>query len=520
MIEPAVGIELASILVVVVPILAAVIPIAFGRLSEWVGVGTALAATAVQAVLAGVLAWTTLSDGEEIVTEIGGYGPSQGGIALVVDGMSALVVALIGVAGLAVAVASLDDRRRDTFYSLYLLLVAGLAGVCVTGDVFNLYVFLEISGLAAYALIASDGTGRSALAALKYLIMGTVGASLYLIGVGYAYVSTGYLNMRDLAPALAEAGYTDPLVLGAFAFVAAGLAIKIALFPVHTWQPDAYTTAPDRVTALIAALVSTTAAYALARLSLTVFTVEFFAANPVVQQVLLAVAATSVVAGSLLAVLQSRVKRMLAYSSVSQFGLVVVGIALLEGPALVGAVVHLIGHAIVKGGLFLGVAAFAGAYGVTTVEEYDGLGERAPYASAAFAVLALALVGVPPTVGFVGKLYVAIGAVEAGAWPLVAVIVASTVLTLGYVLRLLERIYFTDPAPDRAARAAADGGPGGGSEGGPVGLSGRPVSRRRSAGRAIVAVTVAAAIAAVVLGFAGAGIESLLEPTVSTLLDN
>lgn len=516
MIEPAIGIELLPILVVVGPILAAVIPLAFGRLSESVGVGTALATTAVHAVLAGALAWTTLAGGEEVVTEIGGYGPSQGGIELVVDGISALVVALIGVAGIAVAVASLDDRRRDTFYSLYLLLVAGLSGVSVTGDVFNLYVFLEISGLAAYALIASDGTGRSALAALKYLVMGTVGASLYLVGIGYAYVSTGYLNMRDLAPALAEAGYGDPLVLAAFAFMAAGFAIKIALFPVHTWQPDAYTTAPDRVTALIAALVSTTAAYALARIVFTVFTVEFFAANPIVQQVLLAVAGTSVVAGSLLAVLQSRVKRMLAYSSVSQFGLIVVGIALLEEAALVGAVVHLIGHAIVKGGLFLGVAAFAGSYGVTTVEEYDGLGERAPYASAAFAVLALALVGVPPTVGFVGKLYVAIGAVEAGAWAIVTVIVASTVLSLGYVLRLLERMYFTDPGIDEYATAAADGG----RDRGPDGLAGRPVSRRRSAGRAIVAVTVAAAVAAVVLGFAGAELESLLEPTVTTLLEH
>ncbi|WP_276257085.1 proton-conducting transporter membrane subunit [Halomontanus rarus] len=522
-------VALLSVLVVVVPILAAVLPLAFGRLSDSVSVGVALVASAVNAVVASVLAWVTLSGGERIVTEIGGFPASQGGIELAVDGMSAVVVALIAVVGFAVAVASLDDRRQNTFYSLYLLLVAGLSGVCVTGDVFNMYVFLEISGLTAYALIASDGTGRSALAALKYLIVGTVGASLYLIGIGYAYVSTGVLNMYDLSELLADVGYADPLVLSAFAFMATGFAIKIALFPLHTWQPDAYTEAPDRVTALIAALVSTTAAYALARIVFTVFTVEFFATNPIVQQALLAIAATSVVAGSVLAVLQTRVKRMLAYSSVAQFGLVVLGIGLLEEFALVGAIIHLVGHAIIKGGLFLGVAVFAGALGATTVDDYDGLGERAPYTSAAFAVLAISLVGVPPTVGFVGKLYIAIGAVNEGAWPLVAVIVVSTVLTLGYVLRLIERMYFTSPASlEGTTPAAADGGEPpsssastSGSDAGSDSASGATpdLAASRHPGPAIVAVVIVAAVASLVLGFAGAGIESILEPTVNTLFD-
>ncbi|WP_247728468.1 proton-conducting transporter membrane subunit [Halovivax limisalsi] len=511
---------LLPILLVVVPLVAAAGILAIGRLFGATGIGLSLLATAVQAAMALYLAGRTLLGGDGVRTTIAGFPAEEGGIELFVDGVSALVVLLIAAVGVAVLVASVDERRSDSFYSLYVLLLAGLSGLAVTNDVFNMYVFLEISGLAAYALIASDGTGSSALAALKYLIVGTVGASLYLIGVGYAYVATGYLNMVQLAetlPEVGEFGYADPQVQAAFGLIAAGFAIKIALFPVHTWQPDAYTEAPDRMTALIAALVSTTAAYALARVALDVFTPAFFAANPIVHDLVLAVAAASVIAGSVLAVLQSEVKRMFAYSSVSQFGLVVVGIFLLNDTALVGAIVHLVGHAIVKAGLFLGVAGFAAAYGLRTVDDYAGLARRAPWASAAVAVLALALVGIPPTVGFVGKLFVAIGAVEQDAWVLVAVIVASTVLTLGYVLRLLERMYFTDPAPasgesTAGADVAADGGASTDRQSQSGGSDGRIA-------RPLLAVVIVAALASIGLGLLGAWFDAVLEPAVEVLLE-
>ncbi|ELZ14196.1 monovalent cation/H+ antiporter subunit D [Halovivax asiaticus JCM 14624] len=529
---------LLPILLVVVPLVTAAFLLAVGRFVGGAGRVLALVATLANTAIAFVLAGETLGqDGRPIRTEIAGFPAAEGGIELFVDGISAVVLGLIALVSLGVLVASFDRRRQDSFYALYVLLMAGLSGMVVTNDLFNLYVFLEISGLATYALIASDGSGRSALASLKYLLVGTVGASLYLLGVGYAFVATGYLNMVQLEGAFAEIGHQEPLVQTAFALIAAGLVIKIALFPVHTWQPDAYTEAPDRVTALVAALVSTTAAYALVRISLGVFTPAFFEANSLIHTLLLALAGASVVAGSVLAVMQREVKRMLAYSSVAQFGLVVLGIYLLNGTALTGTVIHLLGHAIIKVGLFLGVAAFATAYGVRTVSEYDGLAERAPYASAAVAVLALALVGMPPTVGFVGKFYIAIGAFEAGAWALLAIIVASTVLTLGYVMRLLERMYFADP-PDSspvsppAADLSTDGGdptdesatdgdhtvdeP---SNDGPS----NDVSRTDTAAagrisRPLLAVVIVAALATLALGVLGSTIEGALAATVEVLV--
>ncbi|MFC3958290.1 proton-conducting transporter membrane subunit [Halovivax cerinus] len=514
---------LLPVLLVVGPLVTAALMLALGQVIDGAGRALSLIATVANAAIASVLAWETLVRGASIRTEIAGFPAGEGGIELFVDGISAALVVLIALVGLGVLVASLDHRRPDSFYALYVLLIAGLSGMAVTNDLFNLYVFLEISGLATYALIASDGSGRSAVAALKYLLVGTVGASLYLLGVGYAFVTTGYLNVVQLQEAFSAVGYEDPLVRTAFALIAAGLAIKVALFPVHTWQPDAYTEAPDRVTAVVAALVSTTAAYALLRVSLDVFTPAFFAANPWIVTLLLAIAGASVVAGSVLAVLQREVKRMLAYSSVSQFGLVVLGIYLLNETALVGSVIHLLGHAVIKAGLFLGVAAFATAYGVSTVDEYDGLADRAPYASAAVAVLALALVGVPPTVGFVGKFYIAVGAFEAEAWALLAIIVASTILTLGYVMRLLERMYFADPpdpAPTAPPPVAGQNGDistdGGETTDAP---SREPTVRGTGTiARPLLAVVVGAAVAAVGLGLLGGVLETAFESAVEVLV--
>ncbi|MFP4188666.1 MAG: proton-conducting transporter membrane subunit, partial [Halobacteriales archaeon] len=342
--------------------------------------------------------------------------------------------------------------RSNSFYSGYLLLTAGLIGVTVTADVFNLYVFIEITGLAAYALIASGGDGRSAYAALKYLLVGTVGASLYLIGVAYAFVATGTLNMADLSARLADVGYGNTVVLASFAFIVAGLGVKVALFPLHTWQPDAYSAAPYGVAGYVSALVSTVAAYALGRVVLTVYTTGFLSANPAVSSGLVYFGALSIVAGSVLAVYQTDVRRLLAYSSVSQFGLIVTAFGIGNPTSVFGGVVHLFGHAIMKGALFLAVGIIAYRLGVTRLNEYAGVARQMPYAGAAFTVLALSLVGVPPAVGFVGKWYVAVGAVRAGETGVAVVIFASTLLTLMYVVRIVDRMYYGD------YDAVADGG--------------------------------------------------------------
>ncbi|OTF01466.1 monovalent cation/H+ antiporter subunit D family protein [Halorubrum sp. SD683] len=484
------------VLLVVLPILGAAVPPLASLRYDRVGWAVATATALGHAVLAGALAWTVWTDGV-VRYAVGGF-VAPYGIELVADGLTILLVALISAVSLGVlAYARHAGPHENSFYSQFLLLVAGLSGMTVTGDVFNLYVFLEITGLAAYGLVASGPGARSAVAALKYLIIGTIGASLYLLGVGYALAATGTLNMADLSDKLAAAGYDSTLVLTAFGLIVAGLLVKVALFPIHTWQPDAYADSPDSVSAFISALVSTVSAYALARVLFSVFTVDFLEAVPIARQALVAVACVSIVAGSALAVAQSDVQRMLAYSSVSQFGLVIAGFAIATPLAVVGATVHLVGHAVMKGGLFAATGIIERKTGATTVGGYAGIAGRAPAATGAFTLLALAMVGVPPAVGFMGKWYIVLGAVNAGSWPVVAVLLASTLLTLAYFARLAERLYFAEAtiAPEAVA---ADGG--------------------ERVSTAMIVTVVVAAVLAVGLAAAVPVIDQLIDMTVFELM--
>ena len=484
------------VLLVVLPILGAAVPPFASLRYDRIGWAVATVTTLGHAALAGALAWTVWTDGI-VRYAVGGFAAPYG-IELVADGLTILLVVLISAVSLGVlAYARHAGPHANSFYSQFLLLVAGLSGMTVTGDVFNLYVFLEITGLAAYGLVASGPGVRSAVAALKYLVIGTIGASLYLLGVGYALAATGTLNMADLSVKLADAGYDSTLVLTAFGLIVAGLLVKVALFPIHTWQPDAYADSPDSVSAFISALVSTVSAYALARVLFSVFTVDFLEAVPIARRALVTVACVSIVAGSALAVAQSEVQRMLAYSSVSQFGLVIAGFAIATPLAVAGATVHLVGHAVMKGGLFAASGIIERKTGATTVGGYAGIAGRAPAAAGAFTVLALAMVGVPPAVGFVGKWYIVLGAVDAGLWPVVVVLLASTLLTLAYFARLGERLYFAEAtiAPESVA---ADGG--------------------ERVSTAMIVTVVVAAVLAVGLTAAVPVVDQLLDKTVFELM--
>jgi len=476
--------------VIALPVLASVVPLVASFWREKVGWHVALVALSANAVVVATVVRSFVADGR-LSHEVGGVDVPYG-IELALDGLSAPVLVVVAVVSLCTLVYTRNaGPRSNSFYSGYLLLTAGLVGVTVTADVFNLYVFIEIMGLTAYALIASGGDGRSAYAALKYLLLGTVGASFYLIGVAYAFVATGTLNMADLSVRLADVGYGDTVVLASFVFIVAGLAVKVALFPFHTWQPDAYSAAPYGVAGYVSALVSTASAYALGRLVLTVYTPDFLASNAVVSTALVYIGALSIVAGSVLAVFQTDVRRLLAYSSVSQFGLIVAAFGVANEASVFGGVVHLFGHALMKGGLFLAAGIVAYRLGVTRLDEYAGAARRVPYAGAAFAVLALSLVGVPPTVGFVGKWYVALGAVRAGETVVAVAIFASTLLTLMYVARALDRMYYGNLRADDAS-VAADG------------AGGRRVTR------GMVALVALAAVAVVALGPAASAAQETL----------
>lgn len=498
-----VALETLPLLLVVLPILSAALPLAIGLRMRNVGWYVACIVCVGLFVAAVVIADAVYIGDAVVQHNLGGFAPPIG-IPLVADRFSTAMALLV--AGVALGVLAYTRHggpRGNSFYAGYLLLTGGLMGVTFTGDVFNLFVFLEITGLATYALIARGESGEAAVAALKYLILGTLGASLYLIGVGFLFVSTGHLNMVFLGDALGQVGYDDPLVLAAFVFVFVGFAIKVAQWPVHTWQPDAYQHAPDGVTPMIAALVSTVSAYALGRVLFTVFTVDFMRVTPYVSELIVGVGAVSVIAGSILAVIQLDVKRMLAYSSVSQFGLIVAAYGLLNETALTGAMIHLLGHGIMKAGLFLAVGLIAVGVGARTVDAYAGLARNQPYAAGALALLGIALVGIPPSLGFLGKWYIAVGAVEAEMWSIAVVIFLSTMLTLAYIAKLGERMYFHH-------RMGAD------STGRPVATDGGEWPRRSIGMVAVVLVT---AILVIVLGFAGAPLDDAFAPFVEEVFD-
>jgi multicomponent Na+:H+ antiporter subunit D len=486
----------ALVLLVAAPIFAALLPIVAGIVSDGIGQYVAVGASLFQVALSVTVLDIVLADGT-FSYAVGGYAPPFG-IELVADGVSAPLLVLIALTTLGVTVYSLHaGPHTDAFYSELLLLLAGLSGLVATGDVFNLYVFLEITGLATYAIVASGRSTAAAYASLKYLVIGTIGASFYLLGVGYLFVATGTLNMADLATELPQVGYDTPLIVAAFAFIAVGLAVKVALFPLHTWQPDAYAESPHSVSAYIAALVSTAAAYALFRIVYDVFTVDFFAAVPVAREALIVFASVSIVVGAVLAVIQTDLKRMLAYSSVSHFGLVVAGFAVANETAVTGGLIHLVGHGIMKGGLFLTVGIFATVAGARRIEDLAGLADRLPVTSGLFAVLAFAMVGVPPAVGFPGKWNVVVGAVEAGEWAVAVVVVGSTLLTLGYFARVVERLYFAEPGPvEERPEVVTDGGD-----------TVEPSSL-------MLAVAVVAAVAALGLGLGVSDLVSLYEPVL------
>ncbi len=490
-------------LLVVVPLIGSIVALFAGLVRAESGWGIAVIVSLLQAGCL-VLVGLQVIEGGEVSYVVGGFRVPYG-IELVVSSLSVAIVGLIVSVTLGMlAFARVAGPRGNSFFATLLLLVGGLTGVSITGDVFNMYVFLEITGIAAYTLVASGDRAEAAVAAYKYLLLGTVGASMFLLGIGYAYIVTGTLNMSDLAEKLAAVGHTSTVVQVAFVLMVTGLFIKVAVFPVHTWLPDAYVTAPDSVSGFISALVSTVAAFALLRVMYRVFTVEFIVANAFVQEIMMVVAVLSIVVGSGFAVAQSEVKRMLAYSSVAQFGIVIGAFSLANSTALFGGVVHLIGHGIMKGGLFLAVGLIASSTGARVVYEYDGLIREFPVGAGSLGVLAFAIIGVPPTIGFMGKWYIALGAVETGSWLLALVIVGSTLLTLGYFASVVERMFFRDTQRSNEKHAVVgDGG-------------GEVVSRQSSVG--MISGVVITAVVAGILGPLVVEFRSVIEPAIAQLL--
>lgn len=441
---------------VVLPLVAAPLCVLLhrGRLAWLVALLTSWATFAIACLLLNqVLA------GGPISYALGGWEPPLG-IEYRVDMLSAFIlvmVALIGALVMSYARRSVESEippeRIYLFYTAMLLNLAGLLGVVITADIFNLFVFIEISSLSSYALISMGNDRRALLAAYRYLILGTLGATFILIGIGYLYAITGTLNMADLAQRLPEVMHTRTAKT-ALGFLTIGLALKTAVFPLHLWLPNAYTFAPSVVSTFLAGTTTKVFLYVLLRIMITVFGAGFVFGSMHLDAFLLPLALASVVLGSMFAIYQVNLKRMLAYSSIAQIGYMVVAISLATEAGVQAGILHMFNHAVIKTALFLCLGCIIFRYGRATLDSVAGLGKTMPWTMAAFVLAGLSLIGVPLTAGFISKWYLVLAAVEQGDWVTTGLIVFASLLAAIYIWRVVEAAYFRDPPADSAVREA------------------------------------------------------------------
>ncbi|MFW2374081.1 MAG: monovalent cation/H+ antiporter subunit D family protein [Gammaproteobacteria bacterium] len=382
-----------------------------------------------------------------IIYELGGW-DAPWGIEYRIDQLNALLLLVISAVSTVVLFAAhtsikqeIPEDRHTLFYILYLLSLAGMLGIVATGDAFNVFVFLEISSLSAYALIALGKDRRALWASYQYLIMGTIGATFILIGIGLMYQMTGTLNMDDLSRRLPEVAHTRT-VFTAFAFVIVGVCLKLALFPLHLWLPNAYAYAPSIVTAFFAATATKVAVYLLIRFTFSVFGLSFsFTALPL-QALFVVLGLLGIFVASFAAIYQKNVKHLFAYSSIAQIGYMIVGFSVSTTTGLMATLLHMFNHALMKSALFLALAAVVYRIGSVQLSQFHGLGRQMPFTMAAIVIGGLSLIGVPLTVGFVSKWYLVLATIENGWWPVAVLILLGSLLAIVYVWRIVEVAYF------------------------------------------------------------------------------
>ncbi|AKS40763.1 monovalent cation/H+ antiporter subunit D family protein [Wenzhouxiangella marina] len=365
-----------------------------------------------------------------------------------VNGFIGLLVSVMAVVILPWARISVNQEvpeNQGLFYALFLLAFSGLMGMTMTGDAFNLFVFLEISSLSTYALVAQGRAKAAPLSAFRYLIMGTLGATFYLIGVGLIYIMTGTLNMLDLAERLPEVADTRA-VQAAFGFILVGVGVKLALFPLHRWLPGAYANAPSAITVFLSSTATKVAVYVVLRLVFTVFGVDFASSMPY-GEIFFILGLVGILLPSVWAIEQDNVKRLLAYSSVAQVGYIILAISLLSVTGLAAGLVHLFNHAVIKAALFMCVCTVIYQTGSARIEAFQGLGRQMPLTMLAFVLAGLSLIGVPLTAGFISKWVLIEAAIAQGLWLAVAVVLIGSLLAVMYIGKVAEAAWLK-PAPE------------------------------------------------------------------------
>ncbi|NKC12945.1 MAG: monovalent cation/H+ antiporter subunit D family protein [Gammaproteobacteria bacterium] len=388
-----------------------------------------------------------VTDGAMAISYALGDWVAPWGIEYRVDRLNALVLALVsGISAVVLLFAwrtaprNVASDRLYLFYACWLLCLTGLLGIAVTGDAFNVFVFLEISSLSTYTLVSLAKRRSAQWAAFRYLIMGTVGATFILIGVGLLYMMTGTLNMADLAQRLPPIAHTAAVRAGV-GFILVGVAAKMALFPLHMWLPHAYTQAPIAVSAFLAGTATKVAAYLMMRFALSVFGAAYSFDTLAIGTPIVLAGCGAALVGSLAALQVDDVKRLLAYSSLAQIGYIALGIGIGSITGVAAGILHVFNHALMKTALFTALGCVLWQCGSQTLQAFNGLGRRMPLTALAWSVAAASLIGIPLTAGFISKWYLILGALERGWWPLAVLVLVTSLMAVVYMGKVLERIW-------------------------------------------------------------------------------
>ena len=433
--------ENISVLIILLPLCSALLCLLLTSINKYLGRAVVIAATLGSLVLS-VIQLKMVITGGAIHYAIGGYEPPFG-IEFVIDSLSALILVMISLIGFMTVLFAEnfgDDRPvvKGAANAILALLITGLLGMTSTGDMFNLYVFLEITSLSAYCLIALGGS-KGIISAYRYMLVGTIAATFYLLGVGILYSATGTLNMGDLAKILNEGGYDD-VMLVAMVFLIAAFGIKMALFPFHGWQPSAYTHAEPGTRPLITGVMGKIPALAMFRYFYCIYGTDY----KYVQYLLVLLGVFSVFGmlyGSLMAMGQNDIRKILAYSSVAQIGYISLGFAIGTPVALAGSFIHMLGHAFMKGGLFFCTGAIRYKFGTVDINDFGRIYKKMPLTSGLLVIASLSMIGIPPTAGFFSKWYLALGAAGQHEWIYIAVLVISSLLNAIYFFKLIEKVF-------------------------------------------------------------------------------
>jgi multicomponent Na+:H+ antiporter subunit D len=363
------------------------------------------------------------------------------GITVAVDGFSLFMLMAISLLTLCVSLYSINYMERygakANYYALLLMMAAGMNGLVLVTDLFNVYLFLEVAAIASYALVAYGLEHDELEASFKYLMLSVIASAAILISIAVLFGMTGSLGFTAVAAGLRSLDAKFAVGFCAALFIM-GFGLKAALIPFHAWLPDAHPSAPAPISAILSGLlIKVSGVYALTRILFNVFGL-----TPALSQVLMYLGAVSIVVAAFLALGQKDMKRLLAYSSISQVGYVVLGIGIGTPLGIAGGLFHLFNHALAKGLLFLNSGSVQYATGTRNLEEMGGLAKRMPVTAATSLIGSLSIAGVPPLGGFWSKLIIIMALVQAKEWPLALVAILASVLTLWYYLLMQRKAFF------------------------------------------------------------------------------